>query len=233
MRLIAIAVAGLVTLGAGAASAQPLWGPDYGRFYGPERAPLWQRDRTWMAPIRPQQVADIVESMGLDPVGPPTQSGRLIVQRAADDVGRMMRVTIDITSGRVVSVAPAGAPPSVNGGPYTAYRPYGPGPYGRPAPEDDDVEFAPPGSVMPPRAAPLPPYPANPYPATPPQSDARPNSKSATATPTHPPQPRKRPENAQAKKSEPGSVAPLPATPAQGATPATPGNAMPPPAPLE
>lgn len=234
MRLIASAVAGLVVACAGAASAQPLWGPDYGRFYGPERAPLWQRDRTRSGPIALQQVAYIVESMGLDPVGPPLRTGHLIVQRAADDFGRMMRVTIDTNNGRIVSVAPT-APPPVNGGPYAAYRPYGPGPYGRPAPIDDDVAFAPPGSVMSPRAVPPPPYPANPYPATPPQTEARPTAKSATATPVHP-QPRKRPENTQAaKKTEPGSVAPVQPSPAPapGATPATPGNAMPPVAPLE
>jgi hypothetical protein len=261
MRLIAFAMAGLVTVGAGAASAQPMWGPDQGRFYGPERAPLWQRDRGWIGAMTPQQAAYIVETMGLDPVGPPLQSGRLIVQRAVDEFGRVMRVTIDLNNGRVVSVAPAGAPPPVNGGPYATYRPYGPGPYARPAPEaDDDEEFAPRGSVMapratlppgavpppgalsPPRAAtatPYPPsaYPANPYPPAPPRADAhKPTTKSATATPGNPPQPRKRPDNPQAaKKAEPGSVAPVqPApAPAPGATPAVPSTAMPPPAPLE
>lgn len=253
MRLVACAVAGLVTLGAGAASAQPFWGPDRGRFYEPERAPLWERDRGWVGPMRPQQIAYIVESMGLDPVGPPRRHGNLLVQRATDDYGRVMQVTINTESGEVVSVAPAGAPPPVNGRPYEAYRPYGPGPYGRPAPDaDDDVEFAPPGSIMAPRAAlppgadrppgaiPQPGYPVpraaavTPYP--PPVIEApRPASKSATVTPAKPPVPRKRPEGAEtAKKAEPGSVAPLPATPAPAPTPGTPpANAMPPVAPLE
>ncbi|MEA2928273.1 MAG: hypothetical protein QOG38_701 [Hyphomicrobiales bacterium] len=255
MRLIAVAVAGLVT--AGAASAQPMWGPDQGRFYAPERAPLWGRDRTWMGPIRPQQVAYIVESMGLDPVGPPMQTGYLVVQRAADEFGRIVRVTINTNNGRVVSVAPAGAPPAADGGPYAGYRQYGPGPYARPAPEaDDDDEFAPPGAVRapraalppgampppgvvpPPRSAATTPYPANPYPPTPPQSEAhKPAAKSAIVTPTHPPQPRKRPEGAEtSRKAEPGSVAPVqatPAPPAQGAKPSAPSTAMPPPAPLE
>lgn len=252
MRLIAFAVAGLVTIGAGAASAQPIWGPE-GRLYGPDRPPRWQRD---IGPLAPQQVAYLVESMGLDPVGPPVQTGRFVIQRAADEFGRIMRVTINLNNGRVVSVAPAAAP--LNGGPYPAYRPYGPGPgpYARPLPEADDDEFAPPSATMPPRAT-LPPgaiappgalppprssavtpaYPANPYPPVPPQGEShKPSAKSATATPTQPPKPRKRPEGAEiAKKTEPGSIAPLQAapTPAPGAPPASPGTAMPPVAPLE
>ena len=253
MRLIAYAVAGFVMIGAGAASAQPMWGPDQGRFYGPDRAPRWQRD---LGPLDPRQVAYVVESMGLDPVGPPLQTGRLVVQRAADEFGRVVRVTINLNNGRVVSVAPLGAPPPVNAGPYAAYRPYGPGPYARPAPEaDDDDEFAPPGPVMAPRAA-LPPgampppgiapppraaavtpaYPANPHPPVPPQGEThKPAAKSATATPAQPPKPRKRPEGAEtAKKAEPGSVAPMQATPAPAeGTPASPSTAMPPVAPLE
>jgi hypothetical protein len=250
MRLVACAVAGLVMLGTGAASAQPLWGPDRGRFYEPERAPLWERDRDRVGPMRPRQIAYIVESLGLDPVGPSRRHGHLLVQRATDDYGRVMQVTINIDSGAVVSVAPAVAPLPANGGPYQGYRPYGPGPYARPSPDDDDVEYAPRGSVMalppgadrppgmippggiPPRAAAVMPYP-------PPVIEApRPAAKSATVTPAKPPVPRKRPDAAQAaKKAEPGSVAPLPATPApasQSATPATPpSNAMPPVAPLE
>jgi hypothetical protein len=197
--------------------------------------------------MTPRQIAFLVESVGLDPVGAPTRHGHLFVQRAADDDGRIMRVTIDIDRGEVVSITPAGAPLPVNGGPYAAHRPYGPGPYAAPAP-DDDVEFAPPGSAMAlppgagrppgmippsgiPRAAAVTPYP-------PPVIEApRPAAKSATVAPAKPPTPRKRPEAAQtAKKAEPGAVSPLPATPApvQGATPAAPpGNAMPPPAPLE
>ena len=249
MRLIAFAVAGLVMIGTGAASAQPIWGPE-GRFYGPDRPPRWQRD---VGPLAPQQVAYLVESMGLDPVGPPVQTGRLVMQRAADEFGRIVRVTINL----IVSVTPAGAPQPVNGGPYATYRPYGPGPYARPAPgADDDDEFAPPSTVMPPRAA-LPPgtmpppgsippprsaaatpaYPANPYPPVPPQGETHtPAAKSATATPASSPKPRKRPEGAEtAKKTEPGSIAPLQAapTPAPNAPPASPSTAMPPVAPLE
>jgi hypothetical protein len=248
MRLVACAVAGVVMLGTGAASAQPGWGPDHGRFYEPERAPPWERDRGWVGPLRPQQIARVLESMGLDPLGPPRRHGNLLVQRATDDYGRVMRVTINMDSGAVVSLAPAAASPPVNGAPYQGYRPYGPGAYARPSPDDDDVEFAPRGSMMalppgadrPPRAIPPTAAPRSaavtPYP--PPVIEApRPAAKSATVTPAKPPLPRKRPDAAQtAKTAEPGSVAPLPATPppAQGATPATPpGNAMPPPAPLE
>jgi hypothetical protein len=205
---------------------------------------MWQRDRSWSGPIAPQQVAYIVESLGLDPVGPPLRTGRLIVQRATDDFGRVMRVTVDVNNGRVVSVAPAAAPPPVNGGPYEAYRPYGPGPYARTLPDDDDErEFAPPGSVMGPRAGvpsgTVPPS-YGPVPSHPPAviEGPRPSAKSATVSPGKPPVPRKRPQGAEtAKKAEPGSVSPLqaaptPAAPAEG-TPMPPANAMPPVAPLE
>jgi hypothetical protein len=194
MRLIAFAVAGLVTAGAGVASAQPMWGPEGGRFYGPERSPRWQRD---IGPLDPQRVAYVVESMGLDPVGPPLQTGNLVVQRAADEFGRIVRVTVNLNNGRVVSVVPLGAPPSVNGGPYAAQRPYGPGPYApspyaRQAPQsDDDEEFAPPGSMMAPRAD-LPPAPSYgpgpradlpPAPSYVPGPGAAPPPRSAAATP--------------------------------------------------
>jgi hypothetical protein len=251
MKLIAVAVAGLVTVGAGAASAQPMWGPEQGRYY--ERGPLFRGNAGWVGAITPQQAAYLIESMGLDPIGPPLRSGHLVVQRASDDFGRIVRVTVDLNIGRIVSVGPAGAPPPpVNGGPYAAYRPYGPGPYARPAPEaDDDDEFAPPGSVMAPRAAlppgampppgavppprsaaatpyPTPAYPANPYAVVPPRGEThKPTTKSATATPANPPTPRKRPDNPQAAatKSAPGSVAPVQPAPAPGATPPAPGAA--------
>jgi hypothetical protein len=174
MKLIAAAVAGLVTVGAGTASAQPMWGPEQGRYY--ERGPLFRDRPGWVGAINPQQAAYLIESMGLDPIGPPLRTGHLIVQRASDDLGRMVRVTIDLNIGRVVSVAPAnGVPPPVNGGPYAAYRPYGPGPYARPAPDaDDDDEFGPPrGPAMVPRADLPPPGPYAPGPgAVPPRSTA-------------------------------------------------------------
>jgi hypothetical protein len=236
---------GLVAAGAGTASAQPYWAPNYGRFYdGPERAPMWRRDRAATGPIAPQQVAYIVGSLGLDPVGPPLRTGRLVVQRASDEFGRAMQVTVDLNNGRVVSVARA-APP-VSGEPYEGYRAYGPGPYARVMPDDDDgADFAPPrGPAMGPRGA-LPPAALAPVPAHPPAVIEAPRhpTKSATATPSaKPPVPRKRPQGAEtARKAEPGSVAPLQATPApapaaptptQGATPPA-ATTMPPVAPLE
>ena len=197
MKFIAAAVAGLVTVGAGVASAQPMWGPEQGRYY--ERGPVFRDRPGWVGAINPQQAAYLIESMGLDPVGPPLRTGHLIVQRASDDLGRIVRVTIDLNIGRVVSVAPAnGAPPPVNGGPYAAYRPYGPGPYARPAPDaDDDDEFGPPrGPGMVPRADLSPPGPYAPGPgAAPPRSTAvapypppviegAPGPRSATRYPT-------------------------------------------------
>jgi len=253
MRLFTLALASVVASTA-LASAQPLWGPDQGRFYGPNREPLWERDRTVNGELRPHQIAYLVEAMGLDPVGPPVRSGRLFVQRASDEYGRIVRVTVDAWRGEVVSVVsavPAGAPLPVEGGPYRAGRPYGPGPYASPPPDDDD-EFAPaaprmaPRAGLPPAGPPAPGYPgAEPPPrsaaVTPPGSPLPPDvarrpAKPATATvtpatPAKPPLPRKRPEAAEAaaKKTEPGAVTPLAPT----STTTAPQSVTPPAAPAE
>ena len=266
MRLVACAVTALVVLGTGVASAQPVLGPDRG-YWVPDRGPAFGGERPWPGPMRPRRMARLLASMGLDPVGPPVRQGNFLIQPASDDDGRAMRVTIDIETGQVVSVTPETAGPRFAG--PVPPRPPAPGPYARLAPDDDDAEYGPPGAMPPgpamaPRAdvppprrglprADLPPGAFPPGAAPPPSAGVLPypppvieaprhKTKAANATPKTP-MPRKRPEGAQsAKKSEPGSVAPLspapaPApAPAQGATP-TPapetGNAMPPVAPLE
>lgn len=206
MRLV-IAVAGIL-IAAGPASAQYMQRP--------------------MAPIGPssaQDVYDIVQAMGLDPVGPTIARGPFVVQRARDDFGRVLRVTVDMRRSQVISVEPAGAPR----GPYASYEPqppygpyasYGPRPvYGpeagyrpyrqlRPGPgyaalgPDGNAEFAPPGSVMAPNAHPL--QAPMPHAAVP----QKPKAKSAAVTPQHPPALRKRPTEAPQQAA--GSVEPVP-----------------------
>jgi len=233
MRLVACAVAGLLTLGTGAASAQPVWGPDY--------RGAWRPAPGWVGPMTPERVVFIVESMGLDPIGPPIQSGRAFVQRATDAYGRIMRVTIDPERRpSVVAEAPGGP---AYGRPYAAYgeptwrRPY-PG-YSAMSPDEDEYEAAPPRDIPRPYQ-----YPSNvqPQPLPPHPAARAPAERSATITPAAPtktPVPRKRPDNLEtAKKTEPGTVAPVPAAPPspapQSAPAASPApSAMPPINPLE
>jgi hypothetical protein len=251
MKRIACAVAGLVVLGTAAASAQPGWGPD-GGYWVREGGPAFEGERAFRGPMRPRRIARIVRSLGLDPVGPPDRRGVLVVQPAADDDGRAVRVSIDVRTGEVVSVMPVRAPGIARAEPYGPRRLPVPGPYARIMPDDEDIDFAPPGA-MGPRAdlppAPYPPgpgaLPQGPHGALPPQAGVSPypppvieapkhRTKSATATHAKPPLPRKRPAGAEtATKSEPGSVTPLPqAQPAPAPAP-PPGSEMPPVAPLE
>ena len=226
MRLIGLALA--IAIGAGPASAQGI-----------------PRPVMPIGPLPAQDVAEIVQAMGLDPVGAPMRSGPFYLQRAVDDFGRVLRVTVDARRSQVVAVEAAGAVRSYEG--YRPYRPY-PG-YTALGPSDD---LAPPGSIMAPRAQPPHHAAATPYPALPPQSVApsRPAVKSATVMPARPPVPRKRP--AVAPQDAVGSVDPVSASPAAPhdaapqnappnvAPPAKPqgaakpeGGSMPPVAPLE
>jgi hypothetical protein len=226
MRLVGLAVVGLALIGAQPALAQ---------YYVPRP----------VVPIGPpaiEDVSDIIQAMGLDPMGQPMRSGPFYVQRATDDFGRVLRVTVDARRSQVVAIEPAGAP-----GYRAPYAAHG-GPYGRRSypmygalPDDDDI--APTGSIMaPPGQAPR----AVAPPAVPQQPKAsRPAAKSAAVTP-NPPVPRKRP--AAAPQEAVGSVEPM--APAQATAPqaapqnsapqaatapalAKPESAMPPVAPLE
>ena len=185
----------------------------------------------------------------MQPVGPALRSGAFLVQRAIDDSGRVLRVTVDARRSQVIAIEANGAPR----GPYARYAsPYGPyrGSYPAPYPGmAPDASLAPPGSVMaarePVARAPhgaLPPRSASITPdlPTPPIPGVKPRAKSAAITPLHPtaaPTPRKRPVTApqQAAGSvEPVAPAPAPqAAPAAPPAPAKPDNAMPPVTPLE
>ncbi len=107
------------------------------------------------------EVATIVRSMGLDPVGSPARRGPVYVQRALDGYGQPLTVTVDARSGYVISVQPLAA-----AGPYAgrprAYppEPYYPAPYpayGPPPPAGPRVIYAPRESYNVPRPpAPVP-----------------------------------------------------------------------------
>ena len=205
MRLV-VAVAALLSA-AGPASAQ---------YYGP-------RPVVPIGPPSAYDVAEIVQAMGLDPIGQPGRSGAFFVQRARDDFGRVLNVTVDARRSQVMAVEVVGHPNAPYGR-YAGYGPYRRAP-GYPLPPDDEIDFAPPGSIMggrvqPPQAALPQPRSAavTPHMALPPQAVApKPATKSATATPV----PRKRP--AAAPQEAAGSVEPVqntaPPSPAPAATP--------------
>lgn len=224
MKLVGLAVAGLV-LGAAPAFAQ----------YGPPRPPM-----PVGASSSAQDAAEIVEAMGLEPVGMPARSGPFYVVSARDDYGRLLQVTVDARRSQVMAVEGN----SVRGvyGPHPAYGP--PRGYGRPGPYalDDDFDGPPPrsiagpGSIMSSRTPPntaartVHTPPAAHAPATP-QAAAPKAAKSASAAPV----PRKRP--AAAPQETAGSVEPLPAkaapAPAETAPPKPAPSQMAPVAPLE
>jgi len=207
-----------------------------------------------------QDVAEIVQAMGLEPLGAPVARGPFYLQRARDEFGRVLRVTVDARRSRLIAVEGAGPPRGAYAGygyagygaygaygPYAGYGPYR-GPYDRrPYPGyAPDEQFAPPGSAMgarePSGALPPPPRSASITPDLPqPPIPGKPKPKSAAATPQHPPTPptpRSRP--AAAPREAAGSVEPQGAaqTSAPSAAPPAPAakpdrNAMPPVAPLE
>lgn len=184
-----------------------------------------------MAPIGPpsaQDAIEIVEAMGLRPIGMPVRNGPFYVQGARDDLGRVLRVTVDAQRSQVVAVE-TGAPRGL----YGRYAGYGP--HHRPAPYPlADFDIAPPGPIVGSRTMP---DATLPYPVMP-QAMPKPSVKSATVTPREPPVPRKRP--ASAPQQTAGSIEPVaaPASPAPAAekpaavapepVPEKPANAMPP-----
>jgi hypothetical protein len=193
--------------------------------YAPPRPPVA------IGPMGAADVADIVQAMGLDPVGPPARNGAFYVQRATDDFGRVLRVTVDARRSQVIAIEAAAArqPYGLHAGHRVHRRPY-PG-YAAIAP-DDDFDLAAPGSVMAPRgqsphAQPQrmpPPYVVTPQPHVQPP---RPATKSAAVPPARAPVPRKRP--AAAPEQAAGSVEPVspPAPAPVGAQPAVPAPAKP------
>jgi len=206
MRLVGLALAGLL-IGVAPAIAQ----------YAP-------RPPVPIGPMAADDVSEIVQAMGLDPIGHPARSGAFYVQRAVDDYGRVLRVTVDARRSQVIAVEAAGA----SRAPYGAYTGY---PYRRPyrGYADDDFDLAPPGSAIGSRGQP-------PH-AVPPPSAAAPRlaAKTAAVAPQRPPVPRKRPASAPEQVSAgsigpaapaqnaPAAAAPEPAKPAEPAlTPVTP-----------
>jgi hypothetical protein len=103
MRLVGLALA--LAIGGGPASAQDI-----------------PRPVMPIGSLPAQDIVGIVEAMGLDPVGAPRRSGPFYLQRAVDDFGRMLRVTVDARHAQVIAVEAAGAvrPPY---GAYEGYRP--------------------------------------------------------------------------------------------------------------
>lgn len=209
MRRVLFAVAGLVLIGAAPASAQ----------YVP-------RPVIPIGPMAVEDVADIVQAMGLDPVGQPMRSGPFFVQRARDDFGRVLQVTVDARRSQVMAIEAVGAPRRPYGiyAGYGPYRRYHPGYAGLP----DDADLTPPRSVMAPHGQPpqaQPPHAAAPPPhaVAPPKAQSQRPVKSAAVPPSRPPVPRKRPAAAPEQASA-GSVEPVApasqAAPAQSAPPA-------------
>lgn len=238
MRLV-VAVAGLL-LGAVPASAQYFEAPRPPAAIGP-------------ALSNSDNAAEIVEAMGLEPIGPAMRSGAFLVQRARDDFGRVLRVTVDARRSQVIAVEPVGARGAYAArGAYQGYEAYGPyagyGPYRGAYAMRGPAGLEAPGSVMGPRE----PHGAMPQPHSasiapelpaPPTPSAKPKAKSAAVTPEHrqTPTPRKRPAAAPQQSAgtvepvapaAPPSVAPQP-VPAAPAPAPQPQNAMPPVAPLE
>jgi len=84
-----------------------------------------------------QDVAEIVQAMGFEPLGAPVARGPFYLQRARDQFGRVLRVTVDARRSRVIAVEAAGPPRGAYAnygypgtGVYEAYGPYaGYGPY--------------------------------------------------------------------------------------------------------
>jgi hypothetical protein len=224
MRLVGLAVAALL-LGPAPLAAQPV-----------------PRPAVPVGALPTEDIAEIVQAMGLDPIGAPVRSGPFFVQRATDDFGRVLRVTVDARRSQVMAVEAAGLPRVPYGYGY-GYRPY-PG-YAALPPHE---ALAPPGSAMTGPGGP-PPH-AQPQQVTPPPAATapRPATKSAAVPPQRAPLPRKRPANApeqaaagtiepvaQAPQPSPQSAtAPAPAPTPAPAAPAKPeAPAMSPVAPLE
>jgi hypothetical protein len=186
MRLVGLALAGVL-----------LTAPAFAQYVPRPPAPI--------GPMPADDVAEIVQAMGLDPVGYPGRSGPFYVQHALDGYGRTLRVTVDARRSQVLAVEAAGT----SRAPYRAYAGY---PYRRPYARHarSDFDLAPPGSVMGPRAQPH---------DLPPPSAAAPRAagKSAAIAPQRPPLPRKRPASVPEQASA-GSVEPV--APAPQAAPA-------------
>lgn len=222
MKLVALAAAAFVVVSV-PASAQ---------YYGP-------RPMAPIGPSSPQDAIEIVQAMGLMPIGAPTRIGAFYLQNARDDLGRLLQVTVDARRSQVVNVV-SGVPRGLYG-PYAGYTPQ-PRPHRAPVPYPlEEFDVAPPGSIMGGR---MNPNAAVPPAMMPPAPLSKRSTKTTAVTPKEPPVPRKRPPSAPQQTA--GSVEPVQATsqaspapvvekPGAATPPAPekPASAMPPVTPLE
>jgi hypothetical protein len=98
-RKIAVCAAALAfaAIGTGSVSAQPV-PPGY--YPAPDDGTV----------LPPQEVAAIVRSTGLEPLGRPLRQGPVYVSRALDPSGQEVRVIINAQMGRVVRIVPVTMP---------------------------------------------------------------------------------------------------------------------------
>jgi hypothetical protein len=85
--------------------------------------------------VGPYQVMNIVRASGFRPLSPPLRRGRVFLLQAMARDGEDVRIAVEASSGRIVSVAPIdGGPPDYGAASgYERAPMYGPGPpYGRP-----------------------------------------------------------------------------------------------------
>src|ERR1044072_3966183 len=182
MKFVALAAAAFVVVSV-PASAQ---------YYGP-------RPMAPIGPSSPQDAIEIVQAMGLTPVGAPTRIGAFYLQNARDDLGRLLQVTVDARRSQVVNVV-SGVPRGLYG-PYAGYTPQH-RPHRIPVPYPiDDFDIAPSGSLMGSRMMTN----AAPRLVAQPKPIAR-AAKAAAVPPREPPVPRKRP--ASAPQQAAGSIEP-------------------------
>ena len=151
-RKIAVCAVALAfaAIGTGSVSAQPV-PPGY--YPAPDDG----------AGLPPQEVAAIVRSTGLEPLGRPLRQGPVYVARALDPSGQEVRVIINAQMGRVVRVVPVTMPPygvpvvRPPGRIVMAPDGYGPGPRG---PSADGMQLGGPlqgaTAAAPPAGPPLP-----------------------------------------------------------------------------
>jgi hypothetical protein len=83
-----------------------------------------------IAGLPANEILNIIRSRGFEPIGPPVRRPGLYVVLALDSYDRVVRLTVDARSARVVAVRPASMAPAMVGyGPPPVYPAYGRGGY--------------------------------------------------------------------------------------------------------
>jgi hypothetical protein len=170
-------IAALALLGSRPGLAQPIPPAYPGAVYPSEGA------------LPPHEVATIVSSTGLEPVGRPVRQGPVYALRAVDPAGEEVRVVVDAYMGRIVKVIPLSGPRYA--------MPLLRAPYGRPprpaamVPGDEFDDFTPigPGSG-----------------GVPPGVARAPRDPAAQAGQAGPPLPRPRPKVASTETAAPAAA---------------------------